>query len=310
LRTQESFDGFLTPGSGLIDLNYNVFKYRSPPVWEQAVILCQSETIDEDGIPAFTAWRQAEQYRFYFSDAGTYDLDATSIAHYPCESVLNEVLINNLLGDVLSFWLELRGVPVLHASVPVINGRAIVLLSHSGNGKSTLGAVFAQYGNPLLTDDLLPVTIQEDNFWAQSGYPYIRLWQEEAEHFLGHHDDLKKVHPMSVKRWVPLGTGFGEFCSVPKPIRCIYLPERRYKEIAGTGIEINPVSPRDATIELIRYSFAASIVEVMGLEQRRFDFFTRMAKQVPVRRISYPSGLEKLPYVREAILEDLNSNLQ
>ena len=68
-----------------------------------------------------------------------------------------------------------------------------------------------------------------------------------------------------------------------------------------------PVSPRDAVIELVRHSFAASIVESLRLQPQRLDFFAQLVQQVPMRWLIYPSGFEHLPRVREAILENLKT---
>ena len=73
----------------------------------------------------------------------------------------------------------------------------------------------------------------------------------------------------------------------------------------GTEIEITPISPRDAVIELVRHSFVADIVEALRWQSRRLALFAQVADQTPVRRFVYPSGFEHLPRVRDAILEDL-----
>ena len=68
-------------------------------------------------------------------------------------------------------------------------------------------------------------------------------------------------------------------------------------------VEIQDVSPRDAVIELVRHSFSPRLVEAAGLGVRRLDFFVRLATQVPVRRLRYPSGFDRLPAVVERVLQ-------
>jgi len=58
-------------------------------------------------------------------------------------------------------------------------------------------------------------------------------------------------------------------------------------------------------IELVRHSFSPLLVEAAGLQPGRFDLFARLARQVPVRRLSYPTGFDRLPGVAEALLRDL-----
>jgi hypothetical protein len=233
------------------------------------------------------------------------------------------------LGEVLSFWLERHGIPALHASAVLTGRGAVAFLSSNHGGKSALAATLMQSGHPLVSDDILPVEEQDGIFACRPGYPTMRMWPDEAAHFLGAFEHLPLVHPELSKRRVPVGVdGFGSFCDTSQPLAGIYLPERR----AGSGatttseippgghpgrhpphlealaayadIEILPVSPRDAVIELIRHSFSAHHAEAAGLAPQRLDFFARLAQKIAMRRLIYPAGFEHLPRVREAILGD------
>jgi hypothetical protein len=214
------------------------------------------------------------------------------------------------LGYVFACWLEWRGVPALHASAVVVGERAVAFLSNSGGGKSSSAVTLMQAGYPLLTDDILPVEYSGGEYLGYPGYPQMRLWPEQAQHFLGRYEDLDLVHPSVSKRRVPVeGSSLGAFCDIAQPLACLYLPERRNPRDWGTRIEIEPVSRRDAVMALIGHSFTPFIVEALGLHPQRLRFFAQMALQVPVRRIHYPSGFDHLMRVREAILEDLKKTL-
>ena len=252
---------------------------------------------------------------------------------YRSHHLLNPAAIHLIeiifLGEVLSFWLERQGIPALHASAVLIGGRAVAFLSSNQGGKSGLAATLMQSGHPLLTDDILPVEEHNGVFLGRPGYPTMRMWPDEAAYFLGAYEHLPLVHPELSKRRVPVGgDGFGSFCDTSQPLACIYLPERRdasgastTSEISAVGhpgrhpsqpdgavpntdVEILPVSPRDAVIELIRHSFSAHQVEAAGLAPQRLNFFARLAQKVPMRRLIYPASFEHLPRVREAILGD------
>lgn len=203
-----------------------------------------------------------------------------------------------LLGPVLSYWLERQGIPALHASAVALDQDAIAFLSCKEGGKTGLAAAFLQAGFPLLTDDVLPVEDAGSAFLARPGYPLMRMWPDEAAFFVPGWESLPTVHPTISKRRVPVGDGgFGAFHGEPLPLACLYIPERTPE---GT-LEIQDVSPRDAVIELLRHSFSPRLVEAAGLGPRRLDFFARLAMQVPVRRLRYPSGFNRLPEVVEMI---------
>jgi len=212
-----------------------------------------------------------------------------------------------LLGLALSLWLELQGIPALHASAVVVEDRAVGFLATNSGGKSSLAAALMQAGYPLLTDDILPIERRQDTFWGRPGYPQMRMWPDQAQHFLGYYEDLDIVHPAYTKRRVPVGDdGLGVFCHVPQPLACLYIPERRDPDARETQeVEIKPILGAEALTALLGQSFALHIVEALGLQASRFRFFASLASQVPMRRLAYPEGSDQLPRVRRAILDDL-----
>ncbi len=216
-----------------------------------------------------------------------------------------------LLGTVLSYWLERAGVPCLHASAVASNGRTVGFLSYNGGGKSSLAAGMMQGGCLLLTDDVLAIMQGPEGFSGRHGYPQMRLWPTEAEHFWGPAANLPRVHPDTPKVRLPVGNGsFGAFEEARRPpLTGFYLPVRRPSGDDRMAVEIATLSARDAVIEFVRHSFVAPLVEAAGWQSRRLDLFTRLALAVPVKRLIYPSGLEHLPRVRDAILNDLDAGL-
>ena len=214
-----------------------------------------------------------------------------------------------LLGIVLACWLEWQGIPTLHASAVVVDDHAVAVLSTGGGGKSSSAVTLMQAGHPLLADDIVPVERSGEACIGRPGYPQMRMWPEQAEHFLGHYEDLEIVYPGYSKRRVPVEeNGLGSFCAVSRPLARLYLPERRKVVDWGVRTEITPVPRREALMALIGHSFVPHLVEAMGLQSRRLGFFAEMISRVPVRRVIYPSGLDHLPRVRRAILNDLSSS--
>jgi hypothetical protein len=209
-----------------------------------------------------------------------------------------------LLGKVFSLWLELRGIPCLHASSVVVNHEAIGFLSLSHRGKSVLAASFMRAGYPLLTDDILPVK-REEVYRGMPGYPSMRMWPDQAEYFLGNYEHLELVQPTYSKRVVPIGPdSFGTFCSEAQELKVLYIPE---KQSSSEEITIEAISAKDAFFELVKNSFTAKIVEALGLQPQRMKFFEDMVMQIPLRRLRYPTGFQHLSRVKDAILEDIES---
>jgi hypothetical protein len=130
------------------------------------------------------------------------------------------------------------------------------------------------------------------------------MWPDEAAYFLRGYEHLPRVDPALDKRWVSAGPdGFGMFQGSPLPLGCIYLLDRSPGREAA--VEIQDISPRDALAEVLRHSFLPLLVEAAGLQTSRFEALTRLVRQVPVKRLRYPTGFDRLPSVAEALLRDL-----
>jgi hypothetical protein len=258
----------------------------------------------EDGESAFRVYRLDDCDLLRFTDIMDFYVKNTRICCHLLDPLQEYLVEIYFLGAVLSYWMERMGVPALHASAIVIEGRAVGFMSSSKGGKSSLAGEFVRAGFPLLADDILPLREEnEESIVAHPGYPSMRMWPAEAEYFLGHWEDLEVVHPQVNKRWVPVGEGgFGEFCDTSQPLSCLYLPERCDSE--EEGVEIVPVSPANSVIELVRHSFASRLVEAMGWQAWRLAFFARLLARVPVRRLRYPGGFEHLEATKAAILSD------
>ncbi|MBN1138598.1 MAG: hypothetical protein JXM73_18575 [Anaerolineae bacterium] len=234
-------------------------------------------------------------------------LYADRILCRPATLLPDEMIEIRLLGPVLSFWLERRGLPTLHAAAVTKNGRTAVFLSGNRGGKSSLAAALLQAGYSLLTDDVLAIERRASTFFARSGYPQMRLWPDQAHHFLGH-AGLERVLADCDKRRVPIGPGrFGLFCPTSQPLTCIYLPDRHCPEISGSNVTIAAVPPHFAAFELVRHTFTPRLVEAAGLQSARLALFSALIEAIQVRRVSYPNGYESLPAARDAILADLES---
>jgi len=243
-----------------------------------------------------------------FPGTGDFYLGCDQIVCQPTDPDNLEGVELYFLGAVLSCWLERSGVPCLHSSAVVADGGAVGFLSFNGGGKSSLGAAMVQGGCPLLTDDVLAVESNPEGFSGRHGYPQMRLWPTEADHFWGPAASLARVHPDTPKVIVPVGNGgFGAFEDSERPLTRFYLPMRRPPSDHEAAVEFETLSRRDALIEFVRHSFVASLAEAAGWQARRLDFFARLAAAVPVKRLIYPSGLEHLPRVRDAILADLET---
>jgi hypothetical protein len=280
---------------------------QQPVLPQQCSLIYSSPFRNPTGESTAHLFRSDFQEALRFTGAGDFLIGTDRIEAF-LEGARLDLAELRFLGPVLSYWFERQGFPTFHASAVAVNGRAVAFVSRHGGGKTGLAAAMVQAGFPLLTDDLLVLEEGEGGWEARPSYPEMRMWPDEAAHFVGPPEDLPLVQADSEKRRVTLGEdGFGSFLDASVPLACIWLASRRPEGDDG-GIEIQPVSRSEALIELVRHSFSPRLVEAAGLQPARLDRLARLVRAVPVRRLVYPSGFDRLPEVIRS-LHNLDANL-
>jgi hypothetical protein len=231
--------------------------------------------------------------------------DGGRITCRPLDPATTESFQVYLLGQALSFALVKRGFEPLHATTVVVRGGAVVFLGESGFGKSTLAACFLAAGHRMLTDDLLMLRHTARGVIAYPGPPRIKLLPKMARKYMEQTAAGVRMNPDTEKLILPLEPS--RRCHGPVPVKAIYALASPDKTSQKQGITIEPLSSRDGFLKLIENTFNYRLVDPARLG-RQFTENTRLANTTPVRMLSYPRVLSRLPQVREAILRDLNAD--
>ncbi len=222
-----------------------------------------------------------------------------------------------LLGTVMAFVLEADAHLALHASalVPPGHDTAVGFLAAQGSGKSVLAASWALRGARLLSDDIVAVELATASVGGtvRPSYPRLRLWPEGARGLglEGAPDQgtgagsAQLLRPDSEKLLIDAGPhGLDIFDANLAPLRCLYVPQRL--DDSSESIQIEPLAPREALFELLRCSFLPpDLLAAVGFQAARLDLLARLVRDVPVKRLSYPSGYQHLPRVHDTVLSDL-----
>ena len=225
-----------------------------------------------------------------------------AIAYRGLAKATQESLTTYLLGQVLSFSLLSFGWEPLHATAVVIDGEAVGFLGDCGYGKSTIGAAFVSRGFHLLTDDVLALEPRDGSWFAHSGPPRLKLFPAVAKKVLaraeGHR--LNAGTSKLVLRLSPKET-----CARIVPLRALYVLDDPGPQTPGARSRITIMSlfGNDAFLELIRAAFNLIRVDRPRLS-RQFAIASRLANDIPVRRLVYPRRLQKLGDVCDAVIAD------
>lgn len=210
-------------------------------------------------------------------------------------------------SHALPLWLESRGVPVLHASAVSFGDRAVGFVGRSGVGKSTLCAGLVRAGCRFVADDGLPLLEAEHGGWrCAPGPPQHKLWPSALEDRLGvSAGELPRVHEGLEKRLLPSPRPDSADPVAGLELAAIYVLDRRPE--GGGGVTSTAGTARESLVRLIEHSLAGGPVAALGLSAERFEQLARVAAQVPVRQLQYPTGGNPWRLIGQTISGDLSA---
>jgi hypothetical protein len=184
------------------------------------------------------------------------------------------------LGPPLVLALALQGTWCLHGSAVLSGQHVIAFAGESGNGKSTLAAFVgsgARDGRRRIVDDILPAEPRLEGLEALPHFPQLKLPPDQQPSI-----------------------------GLPKrlPLAALYVLDEPGAD--DSAVDIQPLTPREAMLTLIRHTVAARLFG-KDLLERHMAFCAGAAVRVPVRRVTYPRQFRALPVVRDALAADLET---
>jgi hypothetical protein len=208
-------------------------------------------------------------------------------------------------GTITAFLLSMSGQCVLHGSAVEMNGRSIAFVGVSGQGKSTMAAVFCAAGAKLVADDVLPLRFEggdgnaADIFCLRSAHE-IRLREKAAvlaDNF-GHsevrltEDERHAVSPkLSENMLLPL-----EGIILPRPNR------------ENSRTSVRQLGEGEASLALARCERIEGWRDSSHLRQQ-FEDLGRVVSSVPVFEVSIPWGPPFSEDLASDVLEACGLNL-
>jgi hypothetical protein len=92
-------------------------------------------------------------------------------------------------------------------------------------------------------------------------------------------------------------------CAIPVELKAIYSLAAPRDACRTTAASIEPLSRREAFVALVKGTFNRRVVSHERLA-RQFSAMAGLADLIPVKKLSYPRVLDRLPEVRDAVLAD------
>lgn len=157
-------------------------------------------------------------------------------------------IIPFLLGPVMAILLHQKGFLVLHGSAVKINDGAVAFLGYRGFGKSTTVINLYKKGYPLVADDILAITFDNDDKpIVYPGYLHVRLSDESYTNIKDSTEILTPIRTIAGKLFCDASYGFSQ---KPLKLRRIYLLDK------NDEIKIYNLNNQDNLLNLITHSTA------------------------------------------------------
>ncbi|NEO91594.1 MAG: hypothetical protein F6K56_15670 [Moorea sp. SIO3G5] len=222
--------------------------------------------------------------------------DGREITIEPVTGADQSKLSPNILGACMSVVLRQRGLLVLHASSIVVNNQAIAFMGGSGWGKSTLAGAFHRKGYQIITDDVMPVNLDEGYPLIIPSFPQIKLWPSAADS-LGHNSkNLPPLYPNAPKLSYTFTHGF-QRTAVPL--------KRLYVLAKGDEHQITKLTPQQAFPEVVRHSRDVDVLIAPDCVSTHLRQCASLIKTVSICRFTRKPNLMELPDLVALVEKDI-----
>ncbi|WP_442052563.1 aldolase [Paenibacillus sp. 2TAB19] len=189
-----------------------------------------------------------------------------------------------LLGTCMGVLLMQRGILPLHGSAVVIDGKVYAIVGESGAGKSTLAAAFVRAGYPLMTDDVIAVSLSNDSAAATvyPSYPQQKLWEESIEQLglLSH--NYSSIYQRVNKYAVPIRS---QFCREPLPLAGVI----ELIKASDPEPSLKAYNTLEGLHALNVHTYRNSLLHLLNLQQWQFQSIARLGSGLPVYQLRRPA---------------------
>ncbi|OME93902.1 MULTISPECIES: aldolase [Paenibacillus] len=224
----------------------------------------------------------------------------TTISVSPEKGAAEDKIRLYVLGSCMGALLMQRKILPLHGSAVVIDHKAYAFIGHSGHGKSTLASAFLQKGYQLVTDDVIAVTLDQQNTpYVTPAYPQQKLWQESLEVFGMDSRHFRPLFDRETKFAIPVTS---QFSNKPLPLAGIF-------ELVKTDcrqLHIRAVDKLEKLPLLHRHTYRNQLLSGSGLTKWHFDITARMSGSMAMYQIQRPLNEHTVHQLTALVLDTIS----
>jgi hypothetical protein len=232
--------------------------------------------------------------------------DARRIYARTLGDVDNEAMLAYLLVDALSFSMVRLGWEPLHATAVLTDRGVVAFLGNSGDGKSTLAALFVQHGCKLVTDDMLVLERDSGRWLVQPGPPRLKLYRDMADHLLGSTPDGIVMNPDTTKLIIPLDSD--QCVTGAHALTAVYILGDEAGRQPDAPV-IRRLSQAAAFPRLLAHTAGHYPSDAARL-RRQFEFATTLVQEIPMSTLSYRREKSEMVDLKEGVLADIARSIE
>lgn len=204
-----------------------------------------------------------------------------------------------ILGSCMGVLLMQKQILPLHGSALVLNNRAYALVGQSGAGKSTLASYLMEQGHLMLSDDVIPVIVQDGKPLAVPGYPQQKLWQQSLDYMGMNSSGYRPLFERETKFAVPV---HDRFQKEPLPLAGIF--ELAVSEENGP-VTVQPVNGMERFHTLFNHTYQKAMIDRTGIREWHFGMLASFMNRLPIYRITRPQQGFSAPQQSELIYDTI-----
>jgi hypothetical protein len=238
--------------------------------------------------------------------------DNKSIVFFDDKAILkvingNEIIIDSktnmhenflrtlILSQGMGVLLQQRGYLVLHANSVKMDDAAVVFMGLSGNGKSTISLALNKKGYPLITDDILAIKLDNNDFQVFPSFPRIKVWEDMIKTLIKDTNNIHLIHPESKKFSYSTEK---KFYSESISIKKIYILEN------GDKNEIINLNAQKSLLHLIENSYNFELFNNYDKSKNLFEC-ANLIKKIPVCVLKTCHSINKINDLIRLVEEDV-----
>ncbi|XEC97536.1 HPr kinase/phosphorylase [Paenibacillus tarimensis] len=202
-----------------------------------------------------------------------------------------------LLGTCMGAILMQRKILPLHGSAVVIDGRAYAIVGDSGAGKSTLAAAFVERGFPLLSDDVIAVSLSDQGPVVIPAYPQQKLWEESIVQLGRNTGQYSTLY--SNKFAVPVTSSF---CRESVPLAGVF----ELRKSDSDRVELRAIQGLERLPVLNYHTYRNFLIPQLDLGQWHFTTITKILSHIEMNRLLRPNSRFTVNELTEQILNNVS----